>query len=132
MTLYRELDNLTGDEALCAFESRLIDRFGPVPQPAKDLMLLLRIRWTAMKIGIEKLVLKNGRMTCYLVGNEKSPYYQSDTFRQLITYICSRPHNSRLGERDGKRFATFMPVETAGDAWRIFDALTKIETTDEH
>ena len=132
MTLYRELDNLTGDEALCAFESRLIDRFGPVPQPAKDLMLLLRIRWTAMKIGIEKLVLKNGRMTCYLVGNEKSPYYQSDTFRQLITYICSRPHNSRLGERDGKRFATFMPVETAGDAWRIFDTLTKIETTDEH
>lgn len=124
MTLYRELDNLNDEKSLHDFEARLIDRFGPVPTPAKDLMILLRIRWRALQLGIERIVLKNGRMTLYLVGKDTSPYYQSSAFTALLTYIGAHPHACRLGEKDGKRFATFSSVNYASEAYAIFEDIT--------
>ena len=124
MTLYRELDNLNDEKSLQDFETRLIDRFGPVPSPAKDLMTLLRIRWRALQLGIERIVLKNGRMTLYLVGKDTSPYYQSSAFTALLTYIGAHPHACRLGEKDGKRFATFSSVNYASEAYAIFEDIT--------
>ena len=124
MTLYRELDNLNDEKSLHDFEARLIDRFGPVPAPAKDLMILLRIRWRALQLGIERIVLKNGRMTLYLVGKDTSPYYQSSAFTALLTYIGAHPHACRLGEKDGKRFATFSSVNYASEAYAIFEDIT--------
>ena len=124
MTLYRELDNLTDEKALQDFEKRLIDRFGPIPTPAKDLMMLLQIRWRALQLGIERLTLKNGRMTLYLISKDTSPYYQSPTFTALLTYIGSHPHTCRLGEKEGKRFASFSSVTCATDAYTIFKGIT--------
>lgn len=43
-------------------------------------MLIVRLRWLAMRFGVEKLVLKNDQMIAYLVSNLKSPYYQSEEF----------------------------------------------------
>ncbi len=123
MTLYRELDNITDEQALQAFESRLIDRFGPIPPEAADLMRLLRLRWLAVQNGIERLTLKNGRMTLYLIANDQSPYYQSEAFQRLINCISENPTRARLGERDGKRFASFSPVESVNEAWQIFEKL---------
>ncbi len=124
MTLYRELDNISEETTLQAFESRLIDRFGAVPPPALGLMRLLRIRWRALQLGIERITLKNGRMILYLVANDQSPYYQSDAFQMLINYICAYPHHSKLGEKNGKRFASFSPVDSADAAWQIFEAIS--------
>ncbi len=123
MTLYRELDSIGDEPALQAFEQRLIDRFGPIPPEATDLMRLLRLRWLAVQNGIERLTLKNGRMTLYLVANDNSPYYKSDAFQRLINCISANPARARLGERDGKRFASFSAVESIDEAWRIFEKL---------
>ena len=38
LKLYRELDSTKDEEALQAFESRLADRFGPLPRAAKELL----------------------------------------------------------------------------------------------
>lgn len=123
MTLYRELDNINDEQALQAFESRLTDRFGAIPTEAADLMRLLRLRWLAVQNGIERLALKNGRMTLYLVANDDSPYYKSEAFQRLINCISANPAHARLGERDGKRFASFSPVESVNEAWKIFEKL---------
>lgn len=123
MTLYRELDNIDNEQALQAFEARLIDRFGPIPSEAADLMRLLRLRWLAVQNGIERLALKNGRMTLYLITRDDSPYYKSEAFQRLINCISANPAHARLGERDGKRFASFFPVESVNEAWKIFEKL---------
>lgn len=123
MTLYRELDNIDNEQALQAFEVRLIDRFGPIPSEAADLMRLLRLRWLAVQNGIERLALKNGRMTLYLITRDDSPYYKSEAFQRLINCISANPAHARLGERDGKRFASFFPVESVNEAWKIFEKL---------
>lgn len=123
MTLYRELDNINDEQALQAFESRLTDRFGAIPTEAADLMRLLRLRWLAVQNGIERLALKNGRMTLYLITRDDSPYYKSEAFQRLINCISANPAHARLGERDGKRFASFSPVESVNEAWKIFEKL---------
>ena len=59
MSLYRELDTIDNEVDLQAFEKRMEDRFGEIPQESKDLFQVVRIRRLAMQYGIEKLVLKN-------------------------------------------------------------------------
>ncbi len=124
MTLYRELDNLTTEEALEEFEKRLVDRFGPIPTPAKDLIILLRIRWRGLQLGIERVTLKNGRMTLYLISKERSPYFESSAFSALINYIAAHPRTCQLGEKEGKRFASFSSVNYASEAYAIFEDIT--------
>ena len=41
LKLYRELDSTKDEAALQAFESRLADRFGPLPREAQELLLSL-------------------------------------------------------------------------------------------
>ena len=124
MTLYRELDNLTTEEALEEFEKRLVDRFGPIPTPAKDLIILLRIRWRGLQLGIERVTLKNGRMTLYLISKESSPYFQSSAFSALINYIAAHPRTCQLGEKEGKRFASFSSITSTTEAFTILESIT--------
>ena len=94
ISLYRELDNIENEEMLLDFEKRLEDRFGKIPSQGQSLMLVVRLRWLAMKYGIEKLVLKNERMTAFLVSNPQSPYYQSEQFGRLLQYMTMHPRKS--------------------------------------
>jgi transcription-repair coupling factor (superfamily II helicase) len=51
----------------------------------------IRIKWIATGIGIEKLVMKQGKMICYFVSDQQSDYYQSKRFRKvLILYKAYR------------------------------------------
>ena len=52
LKLYRELDSTKDEEALQAFESRLADRFGPLPRAAKELLNVVRLRWEAIRLGV--------------------------------------------------------------------------------
>ncbi|OAE93928.1 hypothetical protein [Flavobacterium psychrophilum] len=44
----------------------------------------LRIKWIATQIGVEKLILKQGKMVCYFVSDQQSDYYQSKRFHQVL------------------------------------------------
>ena len=45
LRLYRELDSIRREEDLLSFESRLIDRFGALPEAAQELLNVVRLRW---------------------------------------------------------------------------------------
>ena len=70
IALYRELDEMEEEEGLQAYEARLVDRFGPLPQEAADLLETIRLRWMAQMVGFGKLVLKGGK----LIGQAKGPW----------------------------------------------------------
>jgi transcription-repair coupling factor (superfamily II helicase) len=57
------------------FQNKLIDRFD-LCRRALSPMNSIRIKWIATGIGIEKLVMKQGKMICYFVSDQ-SDYYQS-------------------------------------------------------
>ena len=121
MSLYRELDNTETENELLEFEKRLEDRFGKIPPQVNQLMLVVRLRWMAIRYGIERLVLKNGQMTVFLVSNLNSPYYQSDAFGALLQYATQHPHRCKLREQNGKRSIVFSNVKTIEESYAILE-----------
>ena len=125
ITLYRELDDLQTEAELAAFEQRLIDRFGAMPREAEELMMVVRLRWKCMLLGIEKIVLKMSRMTLFLPTNLQSAYYQSDTFNQLLTYVVNNPRQCQVRDLNGKRSVVVNDVKSLKEAYTIITRLTQ-------
>ena len=130
ITLYRELDSLRSEDQLQAYRKRLIDRFGPLPESAEELLEVVRLRWLCCRLGIEKILLKGERMTMYFVQN-KDAYWQSEQFGNMIQYATTRPDRSSLheevdkkGYKTGRRYMTITNVKTINGAMTL---LTKIE-----
>lgn len=91
LSLYKDLDNTENEEQLQKICDSLIDRFGPLPDETVSLTNIVRLRWVARSLGFEKLILRNNRMTGYFAGNQESPFYQSETFGKILSYIQSHP-----------------------------------------
>ena len=78
-------------EALQVYERNLIDRFGKLPPQAIDLLNSVRVKWLATRMGIEKLVMKNRKMTGYFIADQNSPFYQSARFQKLLLFVQRYP-----------------------------------------
>ena len=99
MSLYRELDSLTSPQQLEDYKKRLIDRFGQIPPVGESLLTVMPIKWAAQRLGIEKVVLKMGRMILYFALEDA--YFQSRAFEKVLTYVASHGRGCTL--RDGDR-----------------------------
>ena len=131
ITLYRELDSLHSEEQLLDFRKKLIDRFGVLPEPAEELLDVVRLRWLCCRLGVEKILLKGERMTMYLVQH-KEAYWQSEIFGKIVQYAVMRPERCSLHEEKdkkgiptGRRYVTITNVKTIAGAIRL---LSKIES----
>ncbi|HNW77174.1 MAG TPA: helicase-related protein, partial [Bacteroidales bacterium] len=98
LSLYKELDGIETEDALADFRMRLIDRFGPVPEETEALFATIRLRWLARKIGFEKLVLKNQRLSAYFISNPQSLFFQSEQFNKTLRYLQEHPSFARMKE----------------------------------
>ena len=123
MLLYRELDGLETDEQLAAYRSRLLDRFGPVPHCGEELMLVVPLRRLGKSLGCEKIVLKQQRMTMHFVQNTNSPFYQSEAFDRLLSYVAQHPRRCQFREQNGKRQMVIVDVPTIDEAVNVLKAV---------
>ena len=131
ITLYRELDTLRSEEQLLDFRKKLIDRFGVLPEPAEELLDVVRLRWICCRLGVEKILLKGERMTMYFVQH-KDAYWQSEMFGNLVQYAVTRPERCSLHEEKdkkgiptGRRYITITNVRSIGGAITL---LSKVES----
>ena len=123
MKLYRKIDAMTDESALSKFELELEDRFGKMPQQAKELMNAVRLRWEAMRLGMERVKVKNGLMIVRFVGDDGSPYYRSEIFMDLLRKITAQPERFVLKQRDGKLQMTIRRVEDVATAVEVLKSL---------
>ena len=123
LKFYRELDSTKDEAALEAFESRLADRFGPLPRAAKELLNVVRLRWEAIRLGMERVKVKNGLMIVHFVGEENSPYYKSDTFMQLLQRVTQRPDRFVLKQHNNRLAMTVRNVKDVEDAYKTLREL---------
>lgn len=119
MLLYRELDNIEDDNELAAYRQRLIDRFGPIPHEGEELMNVVALRRVGKRLGCEKLMLKQGRMTMQFVSNPMSAYYKSKAFDNVLNYIGRHPRRCDLKEVKGRRMMHVSEVESANEGLSI-------------
>lgn len=116
MLLYRELDNMETDEDVLNFQHRMEDRFGKIPKEGLELMRIVSLRRFAKKLGIERVYLKAGRMTLFFVSNSESPYYQSEAFGKVISYLQKYSRSCQLRDQDGRRSMVIKDVTTVETA----------------
>ncbi len=124
MLLYRELDGLQTDEQLEAYRTRMVDRFGPVPHVAEELMKVVPLRRYGKNLGCEKIMLKQNRMTLYFVSNPNSPFYQSTTFDDILNFVGQHPRRCNFREINGKRSMVFSDITTVDEAVKLLQSIT--------
>ena len=129
MLLYRELDNMRNDQELEAYRTRLIDRFGEIPDVAAELIRVVPLRRLGKQFGCEKIMLKQGRMFLYFVSNSDSPYYQSEAFGLVLDYIARNARRCNLREQNGKRSMIITEVPTVDAALHVMQEISQMAGT---
>ncbi|MPM70054.1 Transcription-repair-coupling factor [bioreactor metagenome] len=123
IALYRELDSIDNEADLIEFERNLEDRFGKIPEQCRNLLLMVRLRWLAIKYGIEKLVLKGEKMIAFLVTNPVSAYYQSENFGKILHFMALHPRQCQLRDQNNRRSVVVSMVRTVDQAYRVLSEI---------
>jgi len=118
LNLYTELNKIKNEEALQKFEKELRDRFGELPSQAEDLLNSVRIKWIANSIGLEKVVLKKGKLIGYFIADQQSEYYQSPIFTKVLQFVQSHAHLCKMKEKQTRNGLRLLLV---------FEGITSLE-----
>ena len=124
LTLYKRIASATGDEALRDLQVEMIDRFGLLPQPTKNLFAIASLKLRADALGIRKLDLGavGGRIT-FRAKPEIDP-------ATIIRLIQQKPRTYKLDGQDKLRIAMELPepaerLHTAGELLETLSARSK-------
>ena len=118
--LYKELDGIKSEDLLKRFTANLADRFGsPIPTPVLELIDVVRLRMMGGKMGIERIVLKNGVMLAYFISDRKHPFFESDQFGAILQQMAARKQNFHLQESGGKLYFKVPDIGSVQEAARV-------------
>ena len=121
--LYQELDNMEREEDITKFKLKLEDRFGRIPKQGIELISVVTLRRLAKLLGMEKVTLKQGKMNLYFISDEKSNYFESDTFGKIIEYVQREPKRAALRENRGKRILTIGYIDSVAMGIEILERI---------
>jgi transcription-repair coupling factor (superfamily II helicase) len=125
LNLYNKLGDLENEEQLLKFETELTDRFGEIPKPVKDLLDSVRIKWLAISMGLDRVIMKKGRLVGYFVADQQSAFYQSEAFTKVLQYVQNHPDLVTMREkqtRNGLRLIiTFDKITTIAKALKALE-----------
>jgi transcription-repair coupling factor (superfamily II helicase) len=129
LNLYNELSLIKDEDTLSVYEQKLIDRFGPLPKQATSLLNSIKIKWIATRFGIEKLVMKQGKMICYFVSDQQSDYYTSAQFHKVLQFVQKQSQLCKMKEKqtpNGLRLLlTFEHVKSIRRALELMEIMEK-------
>ena len=110
--LYTQLDDFKTKEQLAEFEKNLSDRFGPIPKSVRQLMRSVELRWLAVGLGFEKLILKDNNLRGYFISKPNSEFFQTDTFGAVLDFVKLNPGLCVLKEVGQKLMLKFEGVKS--------------------
>ena len=122
--IYKELDSLSSDKDLENMKKRLEDRFGKMPEELSRLFEIVRIRQLGVKLGFEKIIIKNGVMIAFFILNPLSQYYRSDRFSRILEKISQNPKIFELKQNDNKLRIFVRNVDGIKKAYSILNKLS--------
>jgi transcription-repair coupling factor (superfamily II helicase) len=103
LSLYQRLDNCETEQDLVQMAGEMSDRFGPLPRQVEDLFTTVRCRKLAVDLGFERMLLRDNSLKCYFINKADSPYFETDTFRKILSFIQTETNTARL-RQVGKLF----------------------------
>ena len=127
LNLYNELSTIDNEEKLAKYEANLTDRFGELPIQALDLLNSVRLKWLAKNLGLEKLILKKGKMIGYFVSDQQSAYYQTEIFTKVLKFVQFNPAICKMKEKETKLglrlLLTFDNINSVDTALSMFQKI---------
>jgi len=123
--LYKELNEIASEESLLEFEKKLTDRFGVVPPPASALLDIVRIKWIAVKLGIEKILLKNNLLIANFISDPGSEYYRSSLFVSVMNYVNRNQKRMSVKQKASKLSLTITEIKSVKSAIEILHSILK-------
>jgi transcription-repair coupling factor (superfamily II helicase) len=123
--LYKEINEIVDEEELTLFEQRLKDRFGPVPPQAAALLGIVRVKWIAGRLGIEKILLKNNLLIAYFISDPGSGFYRSNLFISVMSFVNRHQKRMSVKQKESRLSLTIRDIPTVKDAIQTLDEIVK-------
>lgn len=123
--LYRELNKIDNEDELLRFEQILTDRFGRVPPPALELLNLVRLRWMAYQLAVEKIIMKNKLLILHFVSDPESAFYISEIFLHILKYVSSDSKKFRVKHSNSKLIITVRDTVNINMAISVFNKMLR-------
>jgi transcription-repair coupling factor (superfamily II helicase) len=128
LNLYTQLNLIKTEKELQKFESEIIDRFGELPKQVIDLFNSVRIKWIATKAGLEKVVMKHGKLIGYFITDQQSAFYQSNGFTKVLKFVQSHPTSCKMKEKQTRKglrlLLTFDNIKSIKQALAVLSPIT--------
>ena len=116
MSLYKELQNMKKEEEVEAFRKKLSDMFGPLPEEAQELLRTIPLRRKGAEMHLEKISLKNNKLMAYFAPSINSPFYESELFTGVLTFMQKNHPKVQIQEHNQKAVLTIHGVPTVKSA----------------
>lgn len=72
-----------------------------------------------MALGVERLLMKNGKMILYFVNAQTSPFYSSAVFTRLLKFVQLQMLPCRMSEKNDKLSLVFTEINDIDKAARF-------------
>lgn len=90
-------------------------------------MRIVPLRRLSARMGVEKVLLKGGRMSLFFVSNPDSPYYQSQAFGKVIAYMMKYTRRCDLREQNTRRSMLVKDVRTVEEAVSVMQEMVAMQ-----
>jgi len=123
LSLYTRLDQSENDEELDLLHEEMEDRFGPMPKSVEDLFTTVKCRRIAIALGFEKLTLKDETVRCFFINRPDAPYFESDTFKQLLLFAQTAMNTAHF-KQAGKNFILIIKdIKGMSECYRLLNKI---------
>ncbi|MEG2163485.1 MAG: hypothetical protein RRY55_03255, partial [Bacteroidales bacterium] len=81
------------------------------------------LRRLSKELGMERVMLKQGKMNLFFISDKKSSYFQSDIFGRIIDFVQREPRRAALRENREKRILTINYIDSVECAVEILQQI---------
>ncbi len=121
--IYKQLDSLMSDKEVERMRVQIVDRFGKMPPELENLFYVVKVRNLGAKLGLEKIIIKNGLFIAFFIHNQMSPYFKSPTFTKVLEKITKNEQFFALKQSEGKLKIVARGVDSMQKAFAILSKL---------
>ena len=126
LNLYTKLNEIKDQAGLEAFQKTLEDRFGELPSQVISLFDSVRIKWIAIKMGRERLIIKQDRFIGYFISDQQSDFYQTQGFSKVLDFAQNNASNVKIKEKNTRGgLRLLLTIENVSSISKVLDMLEK-------
>ena len=93
-------------------------------------MASVKIKWAAAQLGLERLVIKNGKCVGYFMAKENHPFYESLRFQNILTRIQEMPERLQIKQKQTRQgMRLLLVVEAVTQTETVLTLMEKLLLT---